>query len=477
MYPDPNEALTAYGQPQQPAISDQALLDLSQVGPPPGPDPQAALAAYGGQPMPDTSMQALNQQGNAMADQQAANNLRAEAQAAASQREAEAHDRAAVDAAMTAEEIAMAREEHKGEVDELTAEGDKVGDNRSGMSKWMGTIAVALGGMQDQNNLVAGLKQGLNVQTDNAGQIANAINTRIERDISLQREKLAGKRDAESSGYRENLQAIQLAHAAKIEEAQSALQGIAAQAKNEDSKAAVMGANAQLEEQKQGMFRGVLQQREAEKARAQAAAARANVPKALDFKSMDPRVIQSMIDTGMPVPTDVREKHKAYVDGQKPKTASAGELSGYESTQPLSAGDQSVARQIDSATRSLESDYDALAALRKKNNGATWKADDINEAQRIMRSMPAKFSQTFGAGAPSKTEMEMFEESLVDPTSVHIRINPEEVYKRGKESIRANATSKLDSYGYKPKGGLPSNVQGNLDALRSKRKFVPIGGQ
>ena len=61
-------------------------------------------------------------------------------------------------------------------------------DRRSGFDKFIGGIGVGIGQMVDQNNLVAGLMQGMNVQTHNADAIQGQINQNAERDIALQRE-------------------------------------------------------------------------------------------------------------------------------------------------------------------------------------------------------------------------------------------------------------------------------------------------
>ena len=480
--PDPQQALLAYnGGRQPPPVSNEELDSLMrnaaqlppQAAKPQGPDPQAALAAYGGQPMPDTSKQALGQVNNAVADQQASNNLRAQVASNAAKQAEIVQSEAGVDAAMHGEELLKAQEEHKAEIGKILEDGESTGE-RPMYQRVLGGVAVAMGGLADQTNLVAGLNMGMNVQTHNAERIANGINAQIDRDIALQRAKLSDRKDASNQGYAENTQALQLAHAAKIEQAQAALQSIASQAQSKDVVESVNGANAKLEQDKQALNMGVLQQREAARAKA---AAGANRPQSIDYGSMTPVQLKALADAGV-LPAEGHKVLKSIAPDKDEKWSRTGELSGYVATQELSAGDMAEARKIDAATRSLEKDYDTLAAIRERNKGATWNRTDMNEAERIIDSMPAKFSQTFGSGAPSQQEMERFEKSLVNPTDVHLLKDPAEVYKRGKQSIRDNATVKLDSYGFKPGGDkpvLPAGVQEKLDALHTKHAFRTTG--
>jgi hypothetical protein len=69
-------------------------------------------------------------------------------------------------------------------------------DRRSGSSKIMGALAVGLGQMTDQNNLVAGLMQGMNVQTSNADSTVAMIQRGIDRDLEQQRAMLDNKKTA-----------------------------------------------------------------------------------------------------------------------------------------------------------------------------------------------------------------------------------------------------------------------------------------
>lgn len=72
----------------------------------------------------------------------------------------------------------------------------QIGDRRSTRQKVLGALAVGLGQATDQNNLVAGLMQGLNVQTHNADSIQQHISAAIDRDIDAQKAMLENKRFA-----------------------------------------------------------------------------------------------------------------------------------------------------------------------------------------------------------------------------------------------------------------------------------------
>ena len=67
-------------------------------------------------------------------------------------------------------------------------------DRRSGTAKALGGIALGLGQMTDQNNLVAGLMQGLNVQTHNADAIQAQLNHAVDRDLKIQQANLDSAR-------------------------------------------------------------------------------------------------------------------------------------------------------------------------------------------------------------------------------------------------------------------------------------------
>lgn len=79
----------------------------------------------------------------------------------------------------------------------------QIADRRGTGQKLMGVLAIALGGMQDQNNLVAGLKQGMNVQTHNADQAVQMINESIDRDLAIQRANLENKRESAAAKFSE----------------------------------------------------------------------------------------------------------------------------------------------------------------------------------------------------------------------------------------------------------------------------------
>lgn len=109
-------------------------------------------------------------------------------------------------------------------------------DRRSGGSKIMGALAVGLGQMVDQNNLTAGLMQGLNVQTNNADSTVAMIQRGIDRDLDEQRALLDNKKTAlVAKGtelgqlrdrYGDKLDTMKLARSMKLDQAIQEMEAI-----------------------------------------------------------------------------------------------------------------------------------------------------------------------------------------------------------------------------------------------------------
>lgn len=102
-------------------------------------------------------------------------------------------------------------------------------DRRTMATRVMGAIAVGLGQMTDQNNLVAGLMQGVNVQTNNADATSALIQRGIDRDIDMQRAMLDNKRTALAAKttelgqvrakFGDDVDTLKLARAMKLDQA------------------------------------------------------------------------------------------------------------------------------------------------------------------------------------------------------------------------------------------------------------------
>ena len=100
----------------------------------------------------------------------------------------------------------------------------------------MGALAVGLGQMVDQNNLTAGLMQGLNVQTNNADSTVAMIQRGIDRDLDEQRALLDNKKTAlVAKGtelgqlrdrYGDKLDTMKLARSMKLDQAIQEMEAI-----------------------------------------------------------------------------------------------------------------------------------------------------------------------------------------------------------------------------------------------------------
>jgi hypothetical protein len=164
------------------------------------------------------------------------------------------------------------------------------------------------------------------------------------------------------------------------------------------------------------------------------------------------------------------------------------QIPGYEQTQDVAPGDASIAKKTVSAARSLRADLARMAEIRAKNNGGTvWNREDVNEARTIIGGMSPKYSQMYGAGAPSKTELELFMENLVDPTDYQwplVGVDPMELYSRAADHISRVEQEQVSAYGYRPAGAAQgrdtSSSQRADDPMRSLKGafgFRRPGGQ
>ncbi len=137
-------------------------------------------------------------------------------------------------------------------------------DRRTGKQRVAGAIAVGLSGMLDQNNLVAGLMQGMNVQTSNADRTASLIQKGIERDLEYQRALLDNKQTAMAGKttelgqlrekYGDTVDTLKLARAMKIEQAQKEIEATTAQGASQEARILGQEASDKLEQEKQAIY-------------------------------------------------------------------------------------------------------------------------------------------------------------------------------------------------------------------------------
>lgn len=109
-------------------------------------------------------------------------------------------------------------------------------DRRTGSQKIMSALAVGLGQMTDQNNLVAGLMQGMNVQTQNADSTVAMIQRGIDRDLDMQQAMLNNKKTALAAKgtelgqlrerYGDTLDTLKLGRSMKLDQAIQEMEAI-----------------------------------------------------------------------------------------------------------------------------------------------------------------------------------------------------------------------------------------------------------
>ncbi len=171
------------------------------------------------------------------------------------------------------------------------------------------------------------------------------------------------------------------------------------------------------------------------------------------------------------LPADMQ---KAMFGAEKPAAAerTAANIPGYTATQDIDKADASKAKGIVAAGRSLEADLDRLAAIRKAHGdgGTVMDRDAVREAGQIMSGISSKYSQLFGAGAPSEAERQAFKESIPDPTGFYPMTDPNKVYEELRNQIRKVSKDQLSAYGYQPEqqAAAPQAQAPALKTLRLK---------
>lgn len=351
-------------------------------------------------------------------------------------------------------------EKEQGELRKLDEEISKVEikDRRTTMQRVMGALAVVLGGMAD-----AQVAAGGGTPQDHAGATYKMIRDAIDRDLEVQRANLASKQANRAAKFsevglaREAVkdvdQAELLAENAIIRKHQAALERVQAEGAGELATNAAQGAALQLEADLR-KNNAQIARNKAEKAEDRAfavgvkasenedqaaAAARAAIAKA----AMTPKEIMELKKLGL----EIQLKEQEVKAG-----ATKSDIAGYERTREVPTNQAEKAVTIAAAGASLREDFRRLAEIRARNSGGTWDRDDVAEAQRIMDSMPAKFSNMYGAGAPSLTEFAKFEETLIDPTRYWApwRADPTEAYTRAVDHLGRIEREQLKYMGYEP---------------------------
>lgn len=259
-----------------PDVGSQSAPQEPQEPAPQQPRPQPVVARQSAQPKSgnkarmDSSLAGI---GDAIEQRQQTAEELGQARAETGRSTADLLSESTVDDAMAQQELADAQDAHIAATNKVQQEQRELTsfisnyepkDRRTTTSRVMGAIAVGLAGMQDQNNLVAGLKQGINVQTNNAAMVNNMINTSIDRDIDLQRQMLDNKRTALAAKnselgqmrerYGDGVESVKLARAMKIDQYQKELDSIVARGASQEAVLTAQEAKAQLEQQKQQLF-------------------------------------------------------------------------------------------------------------------------------------------------------------------------------------------------------------------------------
>lgn len=206
-----------------------------------------------------------------------------------------------------------------------------ISDRRSVKQKAMGALALGLGQATDQNNLVAGLMQGVPVQTHNADSIQDNINATIDRDIDIQRMNLQNKRAAADAKYSQlgmarqffgdDTAAEQFVRSSQKEEFGLAMEQIANTLGNDVAKqrAIAVGEQNKLEGQ-QGKAQ-LLAQLEAQR-KAEAAARAAARAKGPDYSKFTREEIEAALLQPGGAPQSLEEFYRVkYVDPERKAAA------------------------------------------------------------------------------------------------------------------------------------------------------------
>lgn len=456
-FPDPNEALAAYGAPDM-TFTPQEVAAYDQ-----GPDPRLALQSYTGNNAAQLQQQDLRGMVGSMGDQQQAELQIGQVRADTANRQAAAMAAQGVDQAMAAESSQMDLEESQAAQQKVIEEKRKVDefigsyeprDRRDTGQRVMGALAIALGGIGDAVAVGGGAAPQRNLD-----RVVSIVNTGIERDLDAQREMIANKK-TQSQGldtelghmqrmYGQTQQANEMARVMKLQQAQLELQTIAASGAAEEAKATAAGAAAkigqQIEETKLRVDTARLQE---ERARAAAAARGAGAGKGPDYDSMTPEQLKALHAAGV-LPDSVYRKSSLAKEDGAPDAKVQDKVAAQQRVIGIIDKMQAV-RRANPVERGLPGFLPGVSAPAELNTLSSQLALEIKKAKEL--------------GTLDKGSVDFLEKMQGDPTSwgsdVDVKLNV----------IKQSAVEDLQRLGASPAGVLPPGVQARMDALGIKKK-------
>lgn len=338
--------------------------------------------------------------------------------------------------------------QHKRLNDEAAA--IQIRDRRSTGQRVLGAIAIALGGMQDQNNLVAGLKQGLNVQTHNADQAMAMINESIERDLAIQRANLDNKRNSAAAKYselgiaRDTIKDVDaqetMAKAALMDKYALGLDAIKAQGMGETATTTAQLAAEQLRGNARAMRAQTLEQ---------TAAKDEDRQWALQVQREQERKAAARGPKQMS-PKELADLEGKLLDNASKRRELEGGAQGVYGLRPIAGkpdeGATKEAQKILSGTEGVRETINQLRQMAK--NGATLSPTERATARRRLGSLKSQFNGVFGDGtAPNEAQLKDLDNYFVNPTEVNMA-DAEQVFATFDEDAKAMAKAKVRGFGY-----------------------------
>jgi hypothetical protein len=135
---------------------------------------------------------------------------------------------------------------------------------------------------------------------------------------------------------------------------------------------------------------------------------------------------------------------------------------GFVASRPLGHSAEAKVSQIYGAGASIKADIARLTEIRRKNKGGTWDREDVKEARGLIATLPSRYSQMFGSGAPNNTELELFGSFLTDPTDYQMTgLDVEESYRRLVNQVDRTAEAQLAGFGVQRVGAAPGAPSGD----------------
>jgi hypothetical protein len=314
-------------------------------------------------------------------------------------------------------------------------------DRRSMTTKVMGALAVGLGQMVDQNNLVAGLMQGMNVQTNNADVTADLIQRGIDRDIEMQRQMVENKRTAAAATntlvgqindrFDGKVDSVKLARVTYLDQAIKQMEAVKSRGLSAEALATANGAIAKLEEERQ---------KELFTLSRQDVARYTNEERAIRAAAAGPR------------PLSEKERltnRKMELENAKLEKELGGSGAGAYGLKPIDPNRQvsekavEKAQEIASGDAALAETLNQLDEMARK--GATMADTERATAARRMMALGPQLSNTFGSGAPSKEQLAEYSSKILNPTEVNIA-DVRKFFADFKTDMRAMTNAKLKTY-------------------------------